>query len=74
MNKESLQGKAEKLTGRAKESAGNLTGNDRLKAGGARDQLKGELRDTWGAAKKTGHEAVKGAKEGSAKASRANHP
>lgn len=73
MNSDSIQGKAEKGSGQVKESAGNLSGNDHLKAEGAREKLKGELRDTMGAVKQAGQDIAEGAKEGTEKA-RANLP
>lgn len=41
MNKEELKGKARNLKGRAKRAVGALTGNAKLEAEGAADQLAG---------------------------------
>lgn len=35
----------DKLGGKAKEAAGNLTGNEQLEAEGKTDQIKGHLKD-----------------------------
>ncbi len=40
-----LENKAQDLTGRAKEAAGAVTGNDSLKAEGEADQKKAGLKD-----------------------------
>lgn len=69
MDPKRMQGKAEKLTGQAKEKAGQLTGNDRLRAEGAREQIKGEAQDTWGIVKDT----IRGA-SAAARTSEQDHP
>jgi uncharacterized protein YjbJ (UPF0337 family) len=51
MNKDTIQGGAEKLGGKVKEAIGNATGNDKLAAEGQGDQIKGGVRQTVGQAK-----------------------
>jgi uncharacterized protein YjbJ (UPF0337 family) len=48
MNKDTVQGGAEKLGGKVKEAAGNVTGDEQLKAEGQTDQVKGGLRQAVG--------------------------
>jgi uncharacterized protein YjbJ (UPF0337 family) len=51
MNKDTVQGGMEKLTGRLKEAVGNATDNDQLTTEGQADQVKGGVRETFGKAK-----------------------
>ena len=74
MDKDSIKGKAEKVAGRTKEATGNVTGNDRLKAEGVREQVTGELHDTWGALKQAGKDVAAGSREGTDAARRASRP
>ena len=74
MDKDSMKGKAEKVAGKAKEATGNVTDNDRLKAEGVRDQVKGELHDAWGAIKQAGRDVSAGSREGTEAARRASRP
>jgi uncharacterized protein YjbJ (UPF0337 family) len=48
MNKDTVQGGAEKLGGKIKEGIGNLTGNEDLKTEGQADQVKGGVRQAAG--------------------------
>jgi uncharacterized protein YjbJ (UPF0337 family) len=48
MSEEHLKGSAEKVGGRIKEAAGALVGDDRLKAEGQLDQVKGGAHQAWG--------------------------
>jgi uncharacterized protein YjbJ (UPF0337 family) len=58
MNRDELKGKATKLKGRAKEEAGEITGDQRVQDEGAADQVKGEAQETWGRGKRRVGEAV----------------
>jgi uncharacterized protein YjbJ (UPF0337 family) len=40
-----MAGKAEEMKGRAKEAAGNLTGNKSLKSGGTADRYAGQAKE-----------------------------
>jgi uncharacterized protein YjbJ (UPF0337 family) len=51
MNKDTVQGGAEKLGGKLKEAAGDVTGNERLKTEGQAEQVKGGARQVVGHAK-----------------------
>jgi uncharacterized protein YjbJ (UPF0337 family) len=51
MNKDTVQGEAEKLSGKVKESIGNATNNDRLATEGQAEQIKGGVRKAVGNAK-----------------------
>jgi len=48
--KEQAGGKFQKVKGRVKEAAGNLTGNEDLEAEGEADQVEGNIRDKVGEA------------------------
>ena len=58
MNKDTIQGAFEKATGKAKESVGNATDNDRLTTEGHADQVKGGVRQTFGKAKDAASDAA----------------
>jgi uncharacterized protein YjbJ (UPF0337 family) len=65
MNKYIVQGGAEKLSGKVKETAGNITNDDRLRAEGQVEQVKGGVRQGVGNAKDAAADAadyVKGQK------------
>lgn len=51
MNKDQVKGRVEQTTGKVKEAAGKLVGNDRLRTEGAADQLKGKVQAGYGDAK-----------------------
>ena len=51
MDKEHVKGAADKASGAAKDAAGKVTGNDKLRAEGAIDKAKGDLRQGLGDAK-----------------------
>lgn len=48
MNKQTVQGGAEKLSGKVKEAVGNATNNDRLASEGRAEQVKGGARQAVG--------------------------
>jgi uncharacterized protein YjbJ (UPF0337 family) len=58
MNNDTVQGGAEKLVGKVKETAGNVTNNDKLKAEGQADQVKGGAHQAIGHAKDAVADAV----------------
>ncbi len=65
MNKDTVQGGAEKLSGKVKEGVGNVTDNDRLKTQGQVEQVKGGVHQAIGHAKDAAADAadyVKGQK------------
>ena len=51
MNKDQVKGRVEQSTGKVKEVAGKLVGNDRLQTEGKADQVKGKVRAGYGDAK-----------------------
>ena len=51
MDKEHLKSAADKASGAAKDAAGKITDNPKLRAEGAMDKAKGDLRQTAGDAK-----------------------
>lgn len=52
-----FENKAEDLGGRAKETIGDVTGDDQLKAEGATDQLKAKAKDVGESVKDLGSSA-----------------
>jgi uncharacterized protein YjbJ (UPF0337 family) len=52
MNRDELDGKAEKLKGRLKQAAGNLTDNDRLHDEGVADEAAGNVQAGFGRARR----------------------
>jgi uncharacterized protein YjbJ (UPF0337 family) len=52
MNKDELEGKTEKMKGKIKQAAGDLTDNERLHSEGVADEAAGEAQDTFGRAKR----------------------
>ena len=51
MNKDQVKGRVEQTTGKVKEAAGKLVGNDRLRTEGAAEQVKGKVQAGYGDAK-----------------------
>lgn len=51
MNKDQVKGRVNQATGKAKEVAGRVVGNDRLQAKGLADQAKGKVQTVYGDAK-----------------------
>ena len=51
MNKDQVKGRIEQTTGKVKEAAGKLVGNDRLRTEGAAEQVKGKVQAGYGDAK-----------------------
>jgi uncharacterized protein YjbJ (UPF0337 family) len=48
-----VEGAAKNLGGKAKETAGKVTGDEKLKAEGKADQLEGKAQNAWGGLKDT---------------------
>ena len=70
MNKDDIKGKLNKAKGRAKQAAGDLTGDDRLKGEGMADEIKGGAQDVWGDVKRAGRDIKGDIKEESRKKDR----
>ena len=51
MNKDQVKVRVEQTTGKVKEAAGKLVGNDRQRTEGAADQVKGKVQAGYGDAK-----------------------
>jgi uncharacterized protein YjbJ (UPF0337 family) len=58
MNRDEMEGKTKDLKGRAKESVGDLTDNERLEREGHADQAEGKVQETFGKGKRKIDEAV----------------
>ena len=59
MNKDQVKGRVEETTGKVKEAAGKLVGNDRLRREGAVDQVKGKVQAGYGDAKENAKDKAK---------------
>jgi uncharacterized protein YjbJ (UPF0337 family) len=68
MDKDTIQGKSEKAVGHVKQATGDLTGNEDLQAEGLKDQAKGQLHETVGAAKQLGKDVAASVQHGAHKA------
>jgi uncharacterized protein YjbJ (UPF0337 family) len=53
-----MSGFADKVQGRAKQAAGDVTGNDDLEREGEKDELAGKAKDAVGDAKDAANDAV----------------
>jgi len=58
-NRDELEGKADRAKGKAKETVGRLTDDERLRDEGAADQAEGEVEETFGRGRRKVGEAVK---------------
>jgi uncharacterized protein YjbJ (UPF0337 family) len=58
MNQDELKGKIDQVKGRAKQAAGDITGNERLREEGAADEAGGKVQDTFGKARRKVGEAI----------------
>ncbi len=56
MDKDRMKGSATNMGGKAKEAAGNITGDSKLRSEGKADQAKGKLQNAFGGIK----DAIKG--------------
>jgi uncharacterized protein YjbJ (UPF0337 family) len=52
MNRDELEGKTEKLKGKVKQAAGDLTDDEQLHDEGVADEAAGEVQDTFGRGKR----------------------
>ena len=59
MNKDQVKGRVEQSTGKVKEVAGKLVGNDRLRTEGKAEQVKGKVQAGYGDAKENAKDKVK---------------
>lgn len=59
MNKHQVEGRVDQATGKAKEVAGRVTGNEKLEGEGLADQLKGKTQAGYGDAKENAKDSVK---------------
>jgi uncharacterized protein YjbJ (UPF0337 family) len=59
MNSDQVKGKATQITGKVKQGAGEMVGNDRLANEGIADQVIGAVQETWGNVKDAAHETAK---------------
>jgi len=59
MNKDQVKGRVEQNTGKVKEVAGKLVGNDRLRTEGMAEQLKGKVQAGYGDAKENAKDKVR---------------
>ena len=58
MNENTIKGTLDKVTGKIKETVGDLTNNDSLKIEGQADQVKGAAREALGRVQDAGQGAV----------------
>ena len=58
-NKDEVQGKVDRVKGGAKEAAGDLTDNDRLREEGANDKAAGKVEEAFGKGRRQVGNAVK---------------
>ena len=59
MNKDELNGRADKLRGKLKQAAGDLTDNERLHYEGVADEAEGEVQEGFGRGRRKLGEAIK---------------
>ena len=57
-NNDEMKGKWDQVKGRAKQAAGDLTNNDRLKGEGLGDEAAGDVREGLGKARRKVGEAI----------------
>ena len=58
-NRDEVQGKADQVKGRIKESAGELSNDDRLRDEGKADRVAGNVQETIGKGRRKVGEAIK---------------
>jgi uncharacterized protein YjbJ (UPF0337 family) len=51
MNKDTVEGKFDQVSGAVKQKAGEVFGNQKMANSGVADQVKGAAKETWGNAK-----------------------
>jgi len=67
MNKDRAKGTIDEMVGSAKQRAGGITGNTRLRVEGAVQQVKGKLETAWGKTKDAVHDAKAAAAQSDAR-------
>ena len=58
MNRDELNGRADKLKGKMKQAAGDLTDNERLHDEGVADEASGDVQEGFGRARRKVGEAI----------------
>ena len=58
MNKDQVKGRVEQGSGKIKEAAGKLVGNDRLRTEGAAEQVKGKVQAGYGDTKENAKDKI----------------
>ena len=58
MNRDELNGRADKLKGKMKQAAGDLTDNERLHDEGVADEAAGDVQEGFGRARRKVGEAI----------------
>ncbi len=58
MNRDELDGKGEKIKGKVKQAAGDLTDNDRLHDEGVADEAAGDVQEGFGRGRRKVGEAI----------------
>lgn len=58
MNKDQVKGRVEQTSGKVKEVAGKLVGNDRLQSEGMAEQVKGKVQAGYGDAKENAKDKI----------------
>lgn len=59
MNKDQVKGRVDQSTGKVKEVAGKLLGNDRLQTEGKAEQVKGKVQAGYGDVKENAKDKLK---------------
>lgn len=59
MNKDQVKGRVDQASGKIKETAGNVVGNEKLKTEGMAEQLKGKVQAGFGDAKEHAKDKAK---------------
>ena len=63
MNRDELEGRAERVKGKVKQAAGDLTDNDRLRDEGVVDEAAGSLQEGFGRARRKVEEVAEDVKD-----------
>jgi uncharacterized protein YjbJ (UPF0337 family) len=58
-NKDEVRGKADKVTGRVKETAGEVSDDEQLRQEGIEDQAAGDVQESFGKGRRKVGEAIK---------------
>lgn len=57
-NKDEVEGKADKVKGRAKEAVGDMSNDDELRKEGVADEAKGDVKEAFGQGRRKVGEAI----------------